>query len=83
MTGFGIFKLFRYSESNLKQYAFQKVDLQRHYICQSWINEEKLLVGVDSGKVLLFESGELKGEFGAICDGTISKNNSTAQLSGM
>lgn len=83
MTGFGIFKLFRYSESNLKQYAFQKADMQRHYICQTWVNEEKLLVGVDSGKVLLFESGELKGEFSAISDGTISRNDSTAQLSGM
>ena len=57
--------------------------MQRHYICQTWVNEEKLLVGVDSGKVLLFESGELKGEFSAISDGTISRNDSTAQLSGM
>ena len=40
-------------------------------------------MGVDSGKVLLFESGELKGEFSAISDGTISRNDSTAQLSGM
>jgi hypothetical protein len=66
VTGHGIFKLFRYGENTLKQFAFQKGDVNRHYLCQSWINEERILVGTDIGKVLLFESGEMKGEYPVI-----------------
>ena len=63
MVGHGIFKLYRYSENSLKQFSFQKSDPQRHYLCQSWVNEERMLIGTDHGKVILFESGELKAEF--------------------
>ena len=80
VTGHGIFKLFRYSENNLKQFAFQKADLHRHYLCQAWLNEEKLLVGTDSGKVLLFEGGELKGDFPVI-DSALEKSGSNGGLS--
>ena len=62
VVGFGIFKLFRYNEGNLKQFAFQKSDMQRNYLCHAWLSDEKIVVGTDSGKVLLFESGELKAE---------------------
>lgn len=61
VTGNGIFKLFRYSEANLKPVSFQKVDLQ-NYLCQAWVSDERVVVGTDNGRLLLFESGELKGE---------------------
>jgi len=82
VTGHGIMKFYRYSENNLKQFAFQKADVQCHYICQSWVNEEKLLVGTDAGKVLLFEGGELKNEF--VCldhGGNIDSNLQVSQSS--
>eukprot|EP00795_Rhopilema_esculentum_P004667 gene4667-20951_t len=63
VVGQGIFKLFRYNEGNLKQFAFQKSELQRNYLCHAWITEERIVVGTDAGKMLLFESGELKAEF--------------------
>ena len=63
MTGLGIFKLYRYVENNLKQFSFQKTDANKRYLCQSWLNEDRLLIGTDSGKVLLFENGEVKAEF--------------------
>lgn len=80
MTGHGIFKLFRYSESNLKQFAFQKADVQRHYLCQAWLNEEKLLVGTDGGKVLLFENGELRADIPVIKQ-SLEKNDSSGSIS--
>ena len=51
VTGLGIFKLFRFVENNLKQFAFQKADVNRHYLCQAWISEERVIVGTDVGKV--------------------------------
>ena len=62
VVGNGVFKLFRYSEGNLKQFAVQKLELQ-NYLCQAWVSDERVVVGTDNGKLLLFESGELKNEF--------------------
>ena len=31
-------------------------------MCHTWINEEKIVVGTDAGKILFFESGEFKAE---------------------
>jgi len=57
-----MFKLFRYSEESLKQFAFQKLDLQ-NFVCQAWVSDERVIVGTESGRLLLFEAGELKTEF--------------------
>ena len=62
MVGEKTFKLFRYSEGHLKQFAFMKAE-PSNYHCLSWISEDRLVVGTDSGTVQLFEVGELKNEF--------------------
>ena len=62
VVGNSIFKLFRYSEGNLKQFAFQKMEPQ-NFLCQAWVSDERIIAGTDSGRLLLFESGELKNEF--------------------
>ena len=54
--------MFRYSDENLKQFAFTKVELQ-NYLCHAWISEERLLLGTDCGKIQLFEIGDLRNEF--------------------
>ncbi len=61
VVGQGIFKLFRYSEGNLKQFAFQKMEPQ-NYLCQAWVSDERVVVGTDNGRLLLFEAGEMKSE---------------------
>ena len=62
VVGNGIFKLFRYTEGNLKQFAFQKMEPQ-NILCHAWVSDERIIAGIDSGKLLLFDSGELKNEF--------------------
>ena len=63
VVGKGILKIFRYTEGNLKpQFAPQKSEPQ-NYLCHAWVSDERVIVGTDSGKLLLFESGELKHEF--------------------
>ncbi|KXJ18311.1 cilia- and flagella-associated protein 57 [Exaiptasia diaphana] len=62
VVGNGIFKLFRYSEGNLKQFAFQKMEPQ-NFLCHTWLSDERIVAGTDNGRLLLFESGELKNEF--------------------
>ena len=62
VVGNGIFKNYRYSEGNLKTFNIQKVEPQ-NYLCHTWVSEERVIVGTDSGRLMLFEAGEMKHEF--------------------
>ena len=61
-VGEKLFKLFRYNEGNLKQFAFMKINAL-NYLCHAWLSEDRLLLGSDNGRVQLFEVGDLKNEF--------------------
>ena len=62
IAGEKLFKLYRYIEGNLKQFAFMKIE-PSNYLCLAWISEDRLLLGTDQGRIQLFEVGELKNEF--------------------
>ena len=62
VVGNGIMKNYRYSEGNLKTFNIQKVEPQ-NYLCHAWVSEERVIVGTDSGRLMLFEAGEMKHEF--------------------
>ncbi|KAF1553582.1 Cilia- and flagella-associated protein 57, partial [Eudyptula albosignata] len=61
ITGNGFFKLFKYSEGTLKQVNLQKGEPQ-NYLCHAWLSEEEVICGTDTGKLILFETGELHWE---------------------
>ncbi|XP_054689063.1 cilia- and flagella-associated protein 57 isoform X1 [Grus americana] len=61
ITGNGFFKLFKYSEGTLKQMNLQKGEPQ-NYLCHAWLSEEEVICGTDTGKLTLFETGELQWE---------------------
>ncbi|NWQ73156.1 CFA57 protein, partial [Columbina picui] len=61
ITGNGFFKLFKYSEGTLKQTNLQKGEPQ-NYLCHAWLSEEEVICGTDTGKLNLFETGELRWE---------------------
>ncbi|XP_069083885.1 cilia- and flagella-associated protein 57 [Pleurodeles waltl] len=61
-TGNGFFKTFRYIDGNLKQTNFQKVDPQ-NYMSHAWLSDDKIIVGTDTGKLVLFHSGEAQWEY--------------------
>uniref|UniRef100_G1NBL2 EML-like second beta-propeller domain-containing protein n=1 Tax=Meleagris gallopavo TaxID=9103 RepID=G1NBL2_MELGA len=58
VTGNGFFKLFKYSEGTLKQTNLQKGEPQ-NYLCHAWLSEEEIICGTATGKLFLFETGEL------------------------
>ncbi|XP_064311392.1 cilia- and flagella-associated protein 57 [Phalacrocorax carbo] len=61
ITGNGFFKLFKYSEGTLKQINLQKGGPQ-NYLCHAWLSEEEVICGTDTGKLILFETGERRWE---------------------
>uniref|UniRef100_A0A8C3R6X7 Cilia and flagella associated protein 57 n=1 Tax=Cyanoderma ruficeps TaxID=181631 RepID=A0A8C3R6X7_9PASS len=61
ITGNGFFKLFKYSEGYLKQMNLQRGEPE-NYLCHAWLSEEEVICGTDTGKLSLFETGELHWE---------------------
>lgn len=61
VSGAGVFKLFRYSEGALKQSSFPKVEAI-NFLCHTWMTEERVIAGTDTGRLLVFESGDLRRE---------------------
>ncbi|KAM5248101.1 cilia- and flagella-associated protein 57 [Ctenodactylus gundi] len=61
VTGNGMFKLLRFTEGTLKQTNFQRGEPQ-NYLAHAWVTDEKIIVGTDTGKLFLFESGDLRWE---------------------
>lgn len=45
----------------------------QNYLSQSWLSDDKVIVGTDSGRLLLLETGELKNEFSIINPPTESR----------
>lgn len=61
VTGNGIFKLLRFAEGTLKQTNFQRGEPQ-NYLAHAWVSEDKIIVGTDTGRLFLFESGDQRWE---------------------
>lgn len=61
VSGFGVFKLFRYAEGTLKQSSFAKVE-QLNFLSHAWLTADRMVAGTDSGRLLVFESGSLRKE---------------------
>lgn len=61
VSGTGVFKLFRYSEGALKQSSFPKVE-SINFLCHAWMTAECVVAGTDTGRLLVFESGDLRKE---------------------
>ncbi|XP_066125551.1 cilia- and flagella-associated protein 57 isoform X2 [Saccopteryx bilineata] len=56
-----MFKILRFTEGTLKQTNFQRGEPQ-NYLSHSWLSDDKIVVGTDTGRLLLFESGDQRWE---------------------
>ena len=52
-------KQLRYTEGAFKQSGFQKIE-PANYTAHCWAAEDRLIVGTDQGRLLVFDNGELK-----------------------
>ncbi|XP_077948631.1 cilia and flagella associated protein 57 isoform X2 [Gasterosteus aculeatus] len=74
VSGGGVLKLLRYSDGTLKQSAAPKVE-SVNFLCHAWVTEERVIAGTDGGRLLVFESGNLRREIHVApqgqCDGQV------------
>ncbi|XP_007951295.1 cilia- and flagella-associated protein 57 [Orycteropus afer afer] len=61
VTGNGILKLLRFAEGTLKQTNFQRGEPQ-NYLSHAWVSDDKIVVGTNTGRLFLFESGDQRWE---------------------
>jgi hypothetical protein len=61
VTGWGIFKVYRYTEGNFKLLQTPKFDRNIH--CHCWTSEDRIVLGTEEGKIIVIEcSGDIKWE---------------------
>ncbi|KAL6489815.1 hypothetical protein MHYP_G00001600 [Metynnis hypsauchen] len=63
VSGNGVFKLFRYAEGALKQ--SNSVKETQNILSHAWMSEERVIAGTETGRLLVFESGDLRWEMSA------------------
>jgi len=62
VVGNGVFKTYKYHEGTLKANPIQKIEPQ-NFLCHTWLSEDRIVVGTDTGRMLLFEGQEYKRDF--------------------
>ena len=81
VSGSGVFKLFRCTEGALKQSNFLELESQ-NFLSHTWMSEERVIVGTDTGKLMVFESGDLRWEMNVITKSTAQDAERSAERSG-
>ncbi|KAF0306764.1 Cilia- and flagella-associated protein 57 [Amphibalanus amphitrite] len=62
VVGQHLLKMLRLTEGSLRQFGHQRVE-NTNYMCAAWAGQNRLLVGTDQGRVVLYDAAELKAEF--------------------
>jgi hypothetical protein len=60
-AGNAYFRFYRFNESHLKPYGFQKGDAH-NFICHAWYKTDRVIAGTAEGKLLVFERGDYRHE---------------------
>uniref|UniRef100_A0A8C6TUU5 Cilia and flagella associated protein 57 n=1 Tax=Neogobius melanostomus TaxID=47308 RepID=A0A8C6TUU5_9GOBI len=87
VSGSGVLRLFRYTEGSLKQTSYPKVE-SVNFLCHAWLTHDRVVAGTDSGRLLLFESGELRREINVsnvrkIKDGDVDESSSLPRITAL
>ncbi|XP_032157654.1 cilia- and flagella-associated protein 57 isoform X1 [Mustela erminea] len=79
VTGNGMFKLLRFAEGTLKQTNFQRGE-SHNYLAHAWVSEDKIIVGTDTGRLFLFESGDQRWETSIMVKETSSETKNLEKI---
>lgn len=62
VVGDGVFKMYRYLDGVLRQFAVQKADFP-HFVSHAWLSSDLLVAGTVSGRLIVMDSTEYKREY--------------------
>uniref|UniRef100_A0A4W5P762 Cilia and flagella associated protein 57 n=1 Tax=Hucho hucho TaxID=62062 RepID=A0A4W5P762_9TELE len=78
VSGNGVFKLFRYAEGVLKQSTFHKQETH-NFLSHAWMSEERVIAGTEAGRLMVFESGDLRWDMSVTTKTTMSQDPDSAE----
>ena len=67
VVGDGVFKMYRYLDGSLRQFAMQKADFP-HFVSHAWLTNDLLLAGTIHGRLIVMDSTEYKREYAIFGD---------------
>lgn len=73
VSGNGVFKLFHYAEGALKQSTFQKLETH-NLLSHAWVSVDRVIAGTEAGRLMVFESGDLRWEMCVSTKTTMSQD---------
>lgn len=62
VVGDGVFKMYRYLDGVLRQFAMQKADFPR-FVSHAWLTSDLLVAGTVNGKLIVMDSTDYKREY--------------------
>ena len=62
VVGDGVFKMYRYLDGVLRQFAMQKADFP-HFICHAWLSPDLVIGGTVNGRLIVMDSIDYKREY--------------------
>lgn len=67
VVGDGVFKMYRYLDGVLRQFAMQKADFP-HFVSHAWLTSDLLIGGTVDGRLIVLDSTEYKREYVVFAD---------------
>ena len=62
VVGDGVFKMYRYLDGTLRQFAMQKADFP-HFVSHAWLSADLLVCGTVNGRLVVMDSTDVKREY--------------------
>jgi len=62
VVGDGVFKMYRYTDGGLRQFAMQRADFP-HFVSHAWFTSDLLLAGTIDGRLIVMDSAEYRREY--------------------
>uniref|UniRef100_A0A8C8F0J8 EML-like second beta-propeller domain-containing protein n=1 Tax=Oncorhynchus tshawytscha TaxID=74940 RepID=A0A8C8F0J8_ONCTS len=79
VSGNGVLKLFRYAEGVLKQSTFHKQETH-NFLSHAWMSEERVIAGTEAGRLMVFESGDLRWDMSVTTKTAMSQDPDSNNL---
>jgi len=74
VVGDGVFKMYRYTDGGLRQFAMQKADFP-HFVCHAWLTSDLLLAGTIDGRLIAMDSAEYKREYTVVAENQLDSRS--------
>jgi len=67
VVGDSVFKLYRFTDGSLRQFAMQKADFP-HFVSHAWLTSDLLICGTIDGRLIVMDSTDYRREYAVFAE---------------